>query len=71
MDPQNAESNASKILDSKNIDAVCLNILKDSSSFGTDSNKIEFISPSKIESIPHGDKLSVAFEILKHAETMQ
>jgi len=71
MDEENAESNASKILDSKNIDAVCLNILKDSSSFGTDTNKIEFISPNKIESIPHSDKLSVAFEILKHAETTQ
>ena len=71
MDLDNAESNASKILDSKNIDAVCLNILKDSSSFGSDTNKIEFISPSKIESIPHADKLSVAFEILKHAEATQ
>ena len=70
MDVQNAEHNASKMLDSKNIDAVCLNILKDSSSFGSDTNKIEFISPNKIESIPHADKLSVAFEILKHAETI-
>jgi len=70
MDASNAESNASKMLDRKNIDAVCLNILKDSSSFGTDTNKVEFISPKKIESIPHADKLSVAFEILKHAENL-
>jgi len=70
MDASNAESNASKMLDRKNIDAVCLNILKDSSSFGTDTNKVEFISPKKIESIPHADKQSGAFEILKHAENL-
>ena len=68
MDEKNAESNASKMLESKNLDAVCLNVLKDSSSFGSDTNKVEFISAKKIESIPHADKLSVAFEILKHAQ---
>ncbi|MCD4668322.1 MAG: bifunctional phosphopantothenoylcysteine decarboxylase/phosphopantothenate--cysteine ligase CoaBC [Sulfurimonas sp.] len=68
MDEKNAESNASKMLESKNLDAVCLNVLKDSSSFGSDTNKIEFISAKKIESIPHADKLSVAFEILEHAQ---
>ncbi len=70
MDEKNAESNASKMLDSKNIDAVCLNILKDSSSFGSDTNKVEFITANKIESIPHADKLSVSFEILNHAESI-
>ncbi len=70
MDEKNAEINASKMIDNKNIDAVCLNVLKDSSSFGTDTNKVEFISPNKKESIPNADKLSVAFEILKHAESI-
>ncbi len=70
MDKTNAEANASKMIDAKNIDAVCLNILKDSSSFGTDTNKVEFISPNKKESISDADKLSVAFEILNHAESI-
>lgn len=70
MDDKNAIKNASKMLESKNIDAVCLNILKDSSSFGTDTNKIEFILSDKIESIPSSDKLSVAFEILEHAKSL-
>ena len=70
MDEANAEINASKMIDAKNIDAVCLNVLKDSSSFGTDTNTVEFISPNKKESIPSADKLSVAFEILKHAESI-
>ncbi len=70
MDAENALANASKMLGNKNIDAVCLNILKDSSSFGTDTNKIEFITSEKIASIPHAEKLSVAFDILEHAKSL-
>ncbi|SMP88100.1 phosphopantothenoylcysteine decarboxylase / phosphopantothenate--cysteine ligase [Epsilonproteobacteria bacterium SCGC AD-308-O04] len=70
MDEKNAVANASKMIDSKHVDAVCLNVLKDSSSFGSDTNKIEFITPDKIESIPHADKLSVAFDILDHAKNL-
>lgn len=68
MDENNALKNASKMLQSKNIDAVCLNILKDASSFGTDTNKVEFISHSGQVSIADADKLSVAFEILRLAQ---
>ncbi len=70
MDAENALANASKMLGNKNIDAVCLNILKDSSSFGTDTNKIEFITSTKIASLPHAEKLSVAFDILEHAKSL-
>ena len=68
MDEENAVSNASKMIDNKNVDGVCLNILKDASSFGTDTNTIDFILPDKIESIPSSDKISVAFSILEHAK---
>lgn len=70
MDEKNALSNASNMIEKKGIDAVCLNILKDSSSFGTDTNKIDFILPNKIESISMSDKLSVAFNILEHAKNI-
>ncbi len=68
MDEKNAHGNALKMLQSKNLDAVCLNILKDSSSFGSDTNKVDFITSDKAESIETADKLSVAFEILEHAK---
>jgi len=68
MDEKNALSNASKMLDTKSVDAVCLNILKDSSSFGKDTNQIEFITPQKVESLPYSDKLTLSFNILKHAK---
>jgi phosphopantothenoylcysteine decarboxylase/phosphopantothenate--cysteine ligase len=70
MDPETAVRNASKMIESKNIDAVCLNVLKDSSGFATDTNTIEFISPEKVESIPHADKLSVSFKILEYAKSL-
>ncbi len=70
MDESNALNNASKMIDLKGVDAVCLNILKDSSSFGSDTNKVEFISPKTKESLKDSDKLSVAFDILNHAKEL-
>lgn len=71
MDKENALQNASKMLLSKNLDAVCLNILQDSTSFGSDSNQIEFITKDTQVSIPTADKLSLAFEILKHTQEIK
>ncbi len=68
MDESSATHNASKMIDSKQVDAVCLNVLKNSSSFGSENNKIEFIKADKIESIPQDNKLNVALEILEHAK---
>lgn len=68
MDKEHAITNALKMIDSKGVDAVCLNVLKDSSSFGSDTNEIEFILANKKELIPSSDKLSVSFQILEHAK---
>jgi phosphopantothenoylcysteine decarboxylase/phosphopantothenate--cysteine ligase len=70
MDSKNAIQNASKMIDSKNLDGVCLNILKDSSSFGSDTNEIDFITPSSVEKLPSKDKLSISFDILNHAKAL-
>lgn len=70
MDEDNALKNALKMLENKGIDAVCLNILKDSSSFGTDTNEVDFLSKDVHEKIAVSDKLSVAFEILEHAKNI-
>lgn len=70
MDPKNAKENALQMLQNKNLDAVCLNLLQNSSSFGLDTNTIEFISHQKQISIAHTDKLSISFTILQHAETL-
>ena len=68
MNALQAKDNAIKMLHTKNLQGVCLNILKDSSSFGLDTNTIEFISTSQTVLLKDTDKLSLAFEILKHAQ---
>ncbi|MDD5157105.1 bifunctional phosphopantothenoylcysteine decarboxylase/phosphopantothenate--cysteine ligase CoaBC [Sulfurimonas sp.] len=70
MDEQNALSNASAMIKNKGVDAVCLNVLKNSQSFGSDTNKIDFIVADKTESLESADKLSVAFEIIEHAKSL-
>ncbi len=70
MDSSNALNNASKMIDTKNIDAVCLNILKDSTSFGSDTNEIDFITPSGAQKLQSADKLSISFNILDHAKVL-
>jgi len=71
MDSQNAMQNATKMLSKKNLNAVCLNILEDSSSFGSPSNAVEFISKEGVVSIPRADKLSVAFTILENSKNIK
>jgi len=70
LDQKNALLNASNMLKNKSLDAVCLNILKDSSSFGSDINSIEFITDKSNISIPKNDKLTVSFDILNIAKSL-
>ncbi len=70
MDQSTATENASKMIDTKGVDAVCLNILKDSSSFGTDNNTIDFIKADGIQSLAKNDKLSISFDILLHSKKL-
>jgi len=71
MDKKNAMANASNMLSNKNLDAVCLNVLDNSSSFGTDNNKIEFITHKDVKSIAYDTKLNVSFNILKNAKSIE
>ncbi|MBT5935973.1 bifunctional phosphopantothenoylcysteine decarboxylase/phosphopantothenate--cysteine ligase CoaBC [Sulfurimonas sp.] len=71
MDKSQALTNAKAMLKNKNLDAVCLNLLKDSSSFGSDTNAVEFITDSGVISLPESDKVTLALEIIKHAKALQ
>jgi len=64
MDEQNALSNATKMLKQKELNGVCLNLLKDSSSFGSETNAIEFITKDGVESLPSDEKLALSLKIL-------
>lgn len=63
MDPKTGLDNAKLMLDKKGVDAVCFNLLRDSSSFGTDDNALEFITKDKVETLPNEDKLALSFKL--------
>lgn len=71
MDKERAEQNAKTMLQAKELDGVCLNILENASSFGSDKNEMEFITKQKNVHIPKADKLNVSFEIVKNAKKIQ
>ena len=71
MDKSQAITNAKAMLKNKNLDAVCLNLLKDSSSFGTDTNAVEFITHGGVISLPESDKVTLSLEIIKHAKVLE
>jgi len=66
MDATVASENAKKMIEKKSVEAVCMNLLKDSSSFGSDSNEIELISKNGTKLLSTKDKLSIALEILEN-----
>ena len=65
MDAITAQDSALKMIDKKNLDGVCLNILNDSSSFGSSDNSIELIFDSINSYKFSGNKLDISMEILE------
>ncbi|MDD2790587.1 MAG: bifunctional phosphopantothenoylcysteine decarboxylase/phosphopantothenate--cysteine ligase CoaBC [Sulfurimonas sp.] len=70
MDPINAVQNATNLLERKHVDAVCLNLLVNSDSFGTDTNAVDFITKEKRETLKEADKFTLSFDILEHAKSL-
>jgi phosphopantothenoylcysteine decarboxylase/phosphopantothenate--cysteine ligase len=69
MDKKSGRDFAKKMLETKNLDAVCFNLLKDSSSFGTDENKIElFLKNEKSIDFEKNSKLILSLNILDELE---
>ena len=63
MDETVALQNAQNMLENKKLDAVCLNILNDENSFGSDTNSIELILKENSYNF-NGDKLDISTSIL-------
>ncbi|NOQ32377.1 MAG: bifunctional phosphopantothenoylcysteine decarboxylase/phosphopantothenate--cysteine ligase CoaBC [Helicobacteraceae bacterium] len=64
MDISTAKMDATNILEKKKVDAVCLNILEDSSSFGTTQNSIELITKNSSTKFEKMDKLPLSLKIV-------
>ena len=69
-DEESAIKNATKAIDSKNLDAIALNILKEKNDFGSDYNEIIFITPNQLRKIPLMPKIDVAFELVELAKEL-
>lgn len=65
MDAIKAQDSALNMIEKKNLDAVCLNILNDSNSFGSDDNSIELIFDSINSHKVSGNKLDISIDILQ------
>lgn len=67
MDEVTALNSASSMLQNKNLDAVCLNILNDENSFGSNTNEIELILKNNSFSFK-GEKLDISMGILNRLQ---
>jgi phosphopantothenoylcysteine decarboxylase/phosphopantothenate--cysteine ligase len=64
MDKESAKVNAINMLEKKNLDGVCLNILDENNGFGSDNNSIDIITKTTEEVIAPASKLEVSLELL-------
>lgn len=63
MDEENALDEAKKLLN-RGIDAVCLNVLKNSKSFGSDTNAITLLRGEETLDLGSDDKFALALKLL-------
>ncbi|MEA1952779.1 MAG: bifunctional phosphopantothenoylcysteine decarboxylase/phosphopantothenate--cysteine ligase CoaBC [Campylobacterota bacterium] len=70
MDSQEGLENAVKLLDAKEVDAVCYNLLQDATSFGGEENEITFITKQNQVDLGRKDKLKLAEGILYEARRL-
>ena len=70
MDPKTALESAQKLLERKKVDAVALNVLQNSASFGSDDNALTLVTEECTLEIPRDDKLAVALALLDALETV-
>ncbi|HIP51594.1 MAG TPA: bifunctional phosphopantothenoylcysteine decarboxylase/phosphopantothenate--cysteine ligase CoaBC [Campylobacterales bacterium] len=70
MGAEKGFSNAKSLIENKNVDGVCYNLLKDSQSFGTNNNSITFITADKSVDLGTASKLDLSFKILRESRKL-
>ncbi len=65
MDRERALEHAREALEKKGVDAVALNILESSESFGSETNAVTLLTSEKEIEIPQATKYEVAFSLLE------
>ncbi len=67
MDANLAFSHAYAMLMKKNIDAVCLNILSDTNTFGSEHNEVSFITKETTHTLTLASKFDIARQIVEQS----
>lgn len=70
MDADTALQNAEAMLEKKGVDAVCFNLLRDSSDFGTAQNALEFITREGRVSLGREEKLPLSLKVLELCKSL-
>ncbi len=70
MDPENGKENAKAAIEKKGIDAICFNLLGGSEDFGTDNNRVIFITPNNEINLGRHPKLDLSLEILQESRKL-
>ena len=70
MDKEKGFFNAKSLIENKNVDGVCYNLLKDSQSFGTNNNSITFITAENSVDLGTASKLDLSFKILEESQKL-
>lgn len=71
MDKKNGFSNAKSLIQNKNVDGVCYNLLSNSSDFGTSDNSITFIHKDGNIDLGTASKLDLSFKILEESQKLE
>lgn len=70
MDENTANDNAKKMLENKSLDAVCLNLLKEKNTFGSQLNEISFITKKENIKLSLAHKLDISFKIVELSKAL-
>lgn len=70
MDSEKGLANAKALIEAKGVDAVCYNLLSNSDSFGTDENKIIFISDKQEEDLGLLNKYALSVKIADSSKAL-
>ncbi len=65
MDKENALKHATNMLEKKNLNAVCLNILGEKNAFGSNQNEVSFITSTHVEKLLLASKFEIAQTIVE------
>lgn len=71
MDKVNGFSSAKSLIENKNVDGVCYNLLANSSAFGTSDNSIVFITKHESVDLGRASKLDLSFKILDESQKLE